>query len=128
MNTVQISENQKLLLIISTIYSTCILLFWPLMTVLVWSSAIAITLIPFHKKLSKFVKPSVSVTFITLWVLLGILLVLAASSSILYGSIDHIGTMVAALVSGFKNTGVSGFLPTFTEDQLSNMPIHLSVC
>ena len=24
--------------------------------------------------------------------------------------------------SGFKNTGVSGFLPTFTEDQLSNMP------
>lgn len=122
MSPFEISENQKLLLIISSIYIICILLFWPLMTVLVWSSAIAIALIPFHKKLSKIVKPSVSVTFITLWVLLGILLVLAVSSNILYGSIDHIGTMVASMVSGFKNTGVSAFLPTFTEDQLSNMP------
>jgi predicted PurR-regulated permease PerM len=40
----------------------------------------------------------------------------------LYGSIDHIGTMVASLVHGFKNTGISAFLPTFTEAQVSHMP------
>jgi predicted PurR-regulated permease PerM len=40
----------------------------------------------------------------------------------LYGSIDHIGTMVASLVHGFKSTGVSAFLPTFTEEQVSHMP------
>jgi predicted PurR-regulated permease PerM len=30
--------------------------------------------------------------------------------------------MVASLVGGFKNTGVSAFLPTFTEEQVSHMP------
>jgi predicted PurR-regulated permease PerM len=40
----------------------------------------------------------------------------------LYGSIDNIGTMVASMVHGFKNTGVSAFLPTFTEEQFSHMP------
>jgi predicted PurR-regulated permease PerM len=62
------------------------------------------------------------VVFITLWVLLVILLVLSVSANILYGSIDHIGTMVASLVHGFNNTGISGFLPTFTEEQFSHMP------
>jgi predicted PurR-regulated permease PerM len=122
MDRLQISEDQQLLLLISTIFIICILVFWPLMTVFIWSAAIAIALMPFHKQLSSIVKPSVSVTFLTLWVLLLILLVLSVSSNILYGSIDHIGTMVASLVSGFKNTGIAAFLPTFTEDQISNMP------
>jgi predicted PurR-regulated permease PerM len=77
---------------------------------------------PAHKKLSSRVKPFISVIFITVWVLLVILLVLAISASIVYGNIDYIGTMVASLVHGFKNTGVSEFLPTFTEAQVSNMP------
>ena len=47
---------------------------------------------------------------------------LSIASNILYGSIDHVGTMVTSLVSGFKNTGFSAFLPTFTEKQISNMP------
>jgi predicted PurR-regulated permease PerM len=122
MNPFRISEDQQLLILICAIYSICILVFWPLITVLIWSVALAVALMPFHKQLSGRVKPSVSVTFITIWVLLVILLVLSVSSSILYGSIDHIGTMVASLVNGFKNTGVSAFLPTFTETQVSHMP------
>jgi predicted PurR-regulated permease PerM len=122
MERLQISEDQQLLLLISTIFVICIMVFWPLIPVFIWSAAIAIALMPFHKQLLRMVKPSVSVTFITLWVLLVILLVLSVSSNILYGSIDHIGTMVASLVSGFKNTGVAAFLPTFTEEQISNMP------
>jgi len=122
MDSFRISEDQQLLLLISAILITCILVFWPLMTVFIWSAAIAIALMPFHKQLSRIVKPSVSVTFITLWVLLVILLVLSVSSNILYASIDHIGSMVASLVSGFKNTGIAAFLPTFTEEQISNMP------
>jgi predicted PurR-regulated permease PerM len=122
MDRIKVSENMQLVLLVSAIYILCIVAFWPLMTVFVWSAAIAIALLPFHKRLMRIVKPSVSVLFITLWVLLVILLVLSVSASILYGNIDHIGTMVASLVSGFKNTGVSAFLPTFTEDQVSNMP------
>jgi predicted PurR-regulated permease PerM len=122
MDPFQIREDQQLLLLICAIFITCLLVFWPLMTVLIWSAAIAIALMPFHKQLLRIVKPSVSVTFITLWVLLVILLVLSITASILYGSIDHIGTMVASLVHGFKNTGVSAFLPTFTEAQVSHMP------
>jgi predicted PurR-regulated permease PerM len=122
MDPFQISEDKQLLLLIGAIYCTCIVVFWPLVTVLIWSAAIAVALMPFHKRLLRMVKPSVSVTFITVWVLLVILLVLSVSASILYGSIDHIGTMVASLVSGFKNTGVSSFLPTFTEAQVSHMP------
>jgi predicted PurR-regulated permease PerM len=117
-----IREDRQLLLLICAIYLLCIMAFWPLMTVLVWAAAIAIALMPLHKQLSRVVEPSISVTFITVWVLLVILLVLSVSSSILYGNIDHIGTMVASLVHGFKNTGLSAFLPTFTEAQFSNMP------
>lgn len=122
MDPFQISEKQKLLILISAIYIICILVFWPLMTVLVWSTAIAIALMPFHKKISCIVKPSVSVIFITVWVLLVILLVISISASILYANIDHIGTMVTSLLNGFKNTGVSSLLPTLTEQQVSNMP------
>jgi predicted PurR-regulated permease PerM len=122
MDRIKISENKQLVLLVSAIYILCIVAFWPLVTVFVWSAAIAIALMPFHKRLSCIVKPSVSVTFITVWVLLIILLVLSVTASILYGNIDHIGTMVASLVHGFKNTGVSAFLPTFTEEQFSHMP------
>jgi predicted PurR-regulated permease PerM len=122
MDRFRISDNKQLVFLISAIYVLCIIAFWPLMTVFVWSAAIAIALMPFHKQLSSIVKPSLSVVFITVWVLLVILLVLSVSANILYGSIDHIGTMVASLVHGFNNTGISGFLPTFTEEQFSHMP------
>ncbi|HWS21882.1 MAG TPA: AI-2E family transporter [Methanoregula sp.] len=122
MDRIRVSENKQVVLLIAAIYIVCILVFWPLMTVLIWSAAIAVALMSFHKRLSGIVKPSVSVTFITLWVLLVILLVLSVSSNILYGNIDYIGTMVSSLVSGLKNTGFSAFLPTLTEKQVSNMP------
>lgn len=125
MDPFQIREDHQLVLLICAIYVVCILVFWPLVTVLIWAAAIATALMPFHNYLSRIVKPSVSVTFITLWVLLIILLVLSVSSSILYGNIDHIGTMVASLVHGFQNTGLSAFLPTFTEAQFSHMPTTL---
>ena len=122
MDRIRVSENKQLVILIGAIYILCIVAFWPLITVFVWSAAIAIALMPFHKHLSRTVKPSLSVIFITVWVLLVILLVLSVSASIVYGTIDHIGIMVASLVHGFNNTGVSTFLPTFTEEQFSHMP------
>jgi predicted PurR-regulated permease PerM len=122
MDSFQISEDHKLLILIGAIYIICILVFWPLVTVLIWSAAITIALMPFHKRLSRTVKPFISVVFITVWVLLVILLVLSVSSSIIYGNIGHIGTMVASMVNGFKNTGVSAVLPTLTDAQISDMP------
>jgi predicted PurR-regulated permease PerM len=122
MDRIRVSENKQVVFLIAAIYIICILVFWPLMTVLIWSAAIAVALMSFHKWLSGIVKPSVSATFITVWVLLVILLVLSIASNILYGSIDHIGAMVTSLVHGFKNTEFSSFLPTLTEKQISNMP------
>jgi len=122
MDRIRVSENKQLVILIGAIYILCIVAFWPLITVFVWSAAIAIALMPFHKHLSRTVKPSLSVIFITVWVLLVILLVLSVSASIVYGTIDHIGIMVASLVHGFNNTGISAFLPAFTEEQFSHMP------
>jgi len=122
MDPFRISEEKQLLLLISAIFISCIVVFWPLVTVLVWAAAVAIALMPFHKRLSRMVKSSVSVTFLTVWVLLVILLVLAILASILYGNIDRIGIMVASMVHGFKNTDISTFLPPLTDAQISNMP------
>ena len=47
------------------------------------------------------VKPSLSVTFITSCFLLVMLLVLAVSASILFGSIEHIGNIVVSLIHNF---------------------------
>jgi predicted PurR-regulated permease PerM len=115
MDRINISQNQQLVVLICAIYI-------PLMTVFVWSAALAIALMPFHTWLSCRVPPPVSVIFITVWVLLVILLVLSVTVSILYGTIDQIGIMVASLVHGFNNTGLSTFLPAFTEAQFSDMP------
>ena len=122
MDHIRISENKQLVFLVCAIYILCIVAFWPLMSVFVWSAAIAIALMSFHKRLSHIVRPPVSVVFITVWVLLVILLALSVSVSIVYGNIDQIGTMVASLVHGFKNTGVSAYLPTFTDEQFSHMP------
>jgi predicted PurR-regulated permease PerM len=122
MDPIQMCEDQYLLILICAVYILCIIAFWPLMSVVIWSAAIAIALMPFHKYLCRIVKPVVSVVFITLWVLLIILLFLSVTTSILYGNINHIGTMVASLAHGLQNTGVSSFLPTLTDAQLSDMP------
>jgi predicted PurR-regulated permease PerM len=130
MDLSRVSEKQQIFLLICAIYVACIVVFWPLITVLIWSTAIATALMPFHKKLSGMVKPSVSATFLTVWVLLIILLVLSVSAAILYGSATDIGNMVASMVHGFKNTGVSGFLPTLTDEQIAHMPdtlVHMMV-
>lgn len=122
MDTLQISEDQKLLLLICGIFIACIVVFWPLVTVLIWAAAIAVALMPSHITLSRTVKPSVSAIFITIWVLLIILLLLAVSFTIVYSKIEYIGTIVSSLVGGFKGTSVSAFLPTFTNEQLNHMP------
>jgi hypothetical protein len=48
MDPFRIRENQQLLLLIRAIYISCILVFWPLMTVIIWSAAIAIALLAYH--------------------------------------------------------------------------------
>ena len=50
MDRIRVSENKQMVLLIGAIYIICILVFWPLMTVLVWSAAIAVALMSFHKQ------------------------------------------------------------------------------
>lgn len=117
-----ISEDQKLLLLIGAIFIAVIIAFWPLITVFVWSVALAVALMPLHKRFSLRVKPSLSAMLITLGVILATSLVVSTATIVIYSDLDYIGTMVAQLVKGFSNTGFATFLPTFTADQLSNMP------
>jgi predicted PurR-regulated permease PerM len=116
----RISEDQQLLLLLCAIYIVCILVFWPLMTVLIWAVAIAVALLPIHKRLCCRVKPSVSATFITVWALLLILLVMSLAASVLVNNEEHIGNMALSMITGLKNTGFSGYLPSFTETELLN--------
>jgi predicted PurR-regulated permease PerM len=120
MDRIKISENKQLLLLVCAIYIICILVFWPLMTVLIWAVAIAVALLPIHKRLCCRVKSSVSATFITVWVLLLILLVMSLTASVLINNEEHIGNMALSMITGLKNSGFSGYLPSFTESQLSN--------
>ena len=117
-----ISEDQTLWLLIGAVFVVAIIAFWPLMTVFVWAVALAVALMPLHRRLSRKVKPSLSALLITLGVLLGIMLFVSAATIVIYNDIDYTGTMVSTLVKGFSTTGLAGFLPTFTAAQLSNMP------
>jgi predicted PurR-regulated permease PerM len=120
METSLITDDVKLGLLIITVFIVAIIAFWPLMTVFIWAVAIAVALLPIHKRLCRMVKPSVSATFITVWVLLIILLVMSLAASVLINNEEHIGNMALSMISGLKNTGLSGFLPSFTETQLLN--------
>lgn len=122
MGVVTISEDQKLLLLIGTVFLIATVAFWPLMTVFVWAIALASALMPFHKWFLKRVKPSVSATFITLGVVLLILAVSSLAASVVYANLEFIGSMVAAMVQGLQNTRLAAFLPSFTAAQLSDMP------
>jgi len=115
-----ITDDVKLGLLIAIVFIVAIVAFWPLMTVFIWAGAIAIALLPIHQRLCRIVKPSVSATFITVWVLLLILLVMSLAAFLLINNIEHIGDMALSMINGLKNTGLSGFLPSFTEAQLSN--------
>jgi predicted PurR-regulated permease PerM len=120
METSLITDDVKLGLLIIAIFIVAIIAFWPLMTVFIWAIAIAVALLPIHQRISRLVKPSVSATFITVWVLLLILLVMSLAASVLINNEKHIGDMALSMITGLKNTGLSGFLPSFTEAQLSN--------
>jgi predicted PurR-regulated permease PerM len=116
----QTSDEVKLAILIIAIFIVTIIAFWSLMTVFVWAVAIASALLPAHKRLCRIVKPSVSATFITVWVLLLILVVMVLAAGILIDNEEHIGDMALSMVTGLKNTGLSGFLPSFSEAQLSD--------
>ncbi len=120
METSLITDDVKLGLLIAIVFIVAIVAFWPLMTVFIWAGAIAVALLPIHQRLCRIVKPSVSATFITVWVLLLILLVMSLAAFLLINNIEHIGDMALSMITGLKNTGLSGFLPSFTEAQLSN--------
>ncbi|WP_366652804.1 hypothetical protein [Methanoregula sp.] len=77
---------------------------------------------PFHRRLSKIVSPATSATFLTLWVLLGVLLILSAVANVIYFNIQYIGTIATSLTRGFGHTGLATFLPPLSETQLNNMP------
>ncbi len=120
METSLITDDVKLGLLIAIVFIVAIVAFWPLMTVFIWAGAISVALLPIHQRLCRIVKPSVSATFITVWVLLLILLVMSLAAFLLIHNEEHIGDMALSMITGLKNTGLSGFLPSFTETQLSN--------
>lgn len=120
MDTSPITDNVKLGFLIIAVYILAIIAFWPLNTVFVWAIAIAVALLPIHKRLCSFLKPAVSATFITVWVLLIILLVMSLAATVLINNEQHISDMALSMLNGLKHTGLSGFLPSFTEAQLLN--------
>ena len=115
-----IIDDVKLGLLIAIIFIVAIIAFWPLMTVFIWGVAIAVVLLPVHKRLCAVVKPTVSATFITVWVLLLILLLVSLAMNVIISNEEHIGDMGVSMISGLKQTPVSGFMPTFTDAQLED--------
>jgi len=120
MHTSHLSDDVKLGLIIILIFSIAIIAFWPLMPVFIWAIAIAVAFLPIHQRLCRVVKPSASATFITVGILLIILLVMSLAAWLLINNMAHIGNMALSMITGLENTGLSGFLPSFSEAQLSN--------
>jgi predicted PurR-regulated permease PerM len=114
----RVPDEVKLGLLILFIVTVAIIAFWPLMTVFVWAAAIAVVLLPLHKRLCRIVAPTVSATFITLWVLLIILLITSFAVSMMIGNVENIGTMAKAMVTGLDRTVFAGFVPSFTEQEL----------
>lgn len=121
MESSRINEDIKLRLLILAVFIIAIIAFWPLMTMFVWVTAVAVALFPLHKRLRGIVKNSVSATFITVWVLLVVLLFMLLTASVVLNNQEHIGNMALSVIDGAKNTGLSGFLPSFTEVQLADI-------
>jgi predicted PurR-regulated permease PerM len=92
MGVLPFSEDQKLLLVMSGVVILAIIAFWPIIDMFVWAVAIAVVIIPLHHRLSRTVPPSTSATFITIWIILGILLVMSAAASIMYNNLVISGT------------------------------------
>lgn len=115
-------DDLILWLLIAAIIIVAIIAFWPLMTVFVWTVAFAVALMPFHRRLSRIVKPSVSATFLTIWVFLIILVIISAAANVVYANIQYIGTMATTLVKGLTHTGFESFLPPLTAGQLNDIP------
>jgi predicted PurR-regulated permease PerM len=117
-----ISEDQKLWILLGAIVVISLIAFWPLMTAFIWAVALAVALMPLHKRLSSRIKPALSAVLITLGFVFAILAVVSAAGSMIYADLEFIGSMVATMVTRFSRTTYAGFLPTFTSDQLANMP------
>ncbi len=115
-----INDDVLLGLIVMAVFIVAIVAFWPLVPVFIWAIAIAAALLPIHQRLSRIVKPSVSATFITVWVLLLILLVTSLAAFLLINNEEHLGDMTLNMVNGLKHTSLSGFVPSFSESQLTN--------
>ena len=111
MDIPRLGEDLILWILIAGIIIVAVIAFWPLMTVFVWTVAFAVALMPFHQRLSRIVKPSVSATFLTLWVFLIVLVVISAAANVVYANIQYIGTMATTLVTGLTHTRFESFLP-----------------
>ena len=118
----RLGEDPILWIIIAGILIAAVIAFWPLMTVFVWTVAFAVALMPFHQRLSRIVKPSVSATFLTLWVFLIILAVISAAANVVFANIQYIGIMATTLVKGLSHTGLESFLPPLSASQLNDIP------
>jgi predicted PurR-regulated permease PerM len=115
-------EDLTLWILIAVILVISAIAFWPLMTVFVWTVALAVALMPFHQRLSMIVKPSVSAMFITLWVFLLILAVISAAANVVFANIQYIGVMATTLVKGLAHTGFESVLPPMSAGQLNDIP------
>ncbi len=125
MEVPQIPEEVKLWLLILPVFLIAIVAFWPLMTVFVRATALAIALLPVHKRLCRIMKPSVSAMFITLVAVLLILLTMAFVAFLLVTNEQHIGKMALSLITGLRQTAFSRFVPSFTDAQLQNIDTTL---
>jgi predicted PurR-regulated permease PerM len=115
-----IPDDVKLGVLVGVIFTVAVIAFWPLMTVFIWAAAIAVVLLPAHRRLCRIVSPAVSATFITIWVLLIILLIGTLAVSVMLANEEHIGDMGVSMVSGLRHSPFAGFVPSFTAAELDN--------
>ena len=120
MDTSLVTDDVKLGLLIFTIFAVAIIAFWPLMTAFVWAVAIAVVLLPVHKRLCCYVKPTASAALITVGVLLLILLVAVLTVTVLATNEEHIGDLGVSMITGLKNTTFSGIVPSYSVAELAN--------
>ena len=121
-------DDRIVLVLICGIFIIAAIAFWPLMTVMIWTTAPAAALMPFHRRFSRIVKPSASAAFLTLRVLLIILAVLSAAANVIYSDIQYIGTMAGSLIRGFEHTGLAAFLPPSLRRNSTICPTPSSRC
>ncbi len=116
----KIPDDVVVPLLILAIFGIAVIAFWPLIPVFLWAIAVAVVLMPAHKRVSRIATPALSATFITVWVLLIVLLISSLAAGVMIENQEHIAEMGVAMVTGLQHTIFAGFVPALSGQQLAD--------